>query len=139
MTVALAARALAAAGDPRGVMKLRELTTQADPRVREEAVLALGDLADATSAETVTPCLKDVSLAVRAVAVYALGRIGGSAAAAVLRQAVEDSLEYEKALEGRKERGESEQVLRERYGLGAYDLRETLHQAMPVAPPPARR
>jgi HEAT repeat protein len=138
MTVVLAARALAAAGDPRAPAKLRELTIQADPRVREEAVLALGDSGDAASAQVVMQRLKDDSLAVRAVAVYALGRIGGPAAAAVLRRAVEESLEYEKDLERRKERGESEQVLRERYGLGVYDLRETLHQATPAAPLPSR-
>jgi len=139
MTVALAARALAAAGDPRGAVKLRELTTRGDPRVREEAVLALGDVGDAGSAETVTRCLKDDSLAVRAVAVYALGRISGPAAGPLLRQVVEESLEYEKELERRKEGGESEQLLRERYGLGSYDLRETLHQATPAAAPPAPR
>jgi HEAT repeat protein len=137
MTVVLAARALAAAGDPRGIVKLRELTTHADPRVREEAVLALGDFGGAGSAEVVTRRLKDDSLAVRAVAVYALGRIRGPAAAPVLRQAVAESLEYEKELERRRARGESEQVLRERYGLGAYDLRETLHLATPAPPPPA--
>lgn len=137
MTVVLAARSLAAAGDPRGPAKLRELTIQGDPRVREEAVLALGDFGDAASAQVVTQRLKDDSLAVRAVAVYALGRIGGPAAATVLRQAVEESLEYEKDLERRKERGESEQVLRERYGLGVYDLRETLHQATPPVPLPS--
>lgn len=136
MTVALAARSLAVAGDPRGTAKLRDLTTEADPRVREEAVLALGDLGDATLGEVVTRRLKDDSLAVRAAAVYALGRIGGQAVVPVLRRAVEEALEYEKDLERRKERGESEQVLRERYGLGAYDLRETLNQATPAAPPP---
>lgn len=139
MTVALAARALAAAGDRRGLAKLRELTTQADPRVREEAVLALGDFGDPASAESVTRRLKDDSLAVRAVAIYALGRIGGPGAAPVLRQAGQESLQYEKELERRKQRGESEQVLRERYGLGAYDLRETLREATAAPPPPARR
>lgn len=138
MTVALAARALATAGDQRGPAKLRELTTQADPRVREEAVLALGDFGDAASAESVTKRLKDDSLAVRAVAIYALGRIGGPAAAPVLRQAGQESLQYEKELERRKQRGESEQMLRERYGLGAYDLRETLREAT-ATPPPAPR
>jgi hypothetical protein len=55
----------------------------------------------------------------------------------VLRKAIEESLEYEKELERRKQHGESEQVLRERYGLGVYDLRETLQQAIarPQLPP----
>ncbi len=139
MTVTLTARALAEAGDQRGPARLRELTTQADPRVRKEAVLARGDLGDAAAVEWVKMRLKDDSLAVRAVAIYALGRIGGPGTAAVLRQAGQDSLEYEKELERRKEHGESEQVLRERYGLGAYDLRETLREATrPPAPPTPR-
>lgn len=55
----------------------------------------------------------------------------------MLRKAIEESLEYEKELERRKQHGESEQVLRERYGLGVYDLRETLQQAIarPQLPP----
>jgi len=86
----------------------------------------------------VTRALKDESVAVRAAAVYALGRIGGPAVAPVLRQAVQESLGYERELERRKQRGEPEPVLRERYGLGVYDLRETLQQAL-APPPPARR
>lgn len=139
MTVVLAARALAAVNDPRGATKLRELTTSADPRVREETLLALGEFGDAASTEAVTRRLRDDNLAVRAVAVYALGRIGGPAAAPRLRQAVEEALAYEKELDRRKERGESEQVLRERYGLGTYDLRETLNQATAADPSPVRR
>ena len=70
----------------------------------------------------------------RACAVYALGRIAGPPAAAQLRTAVQEALEYERQLEGRKQRGKSEATLRERYGLGEFDLRETLQQAL--TPPP---
>ena len=42
--------------------------------------------------------------------------------------------EYEQELERRKARGESEQVLHDRYGLGVYDLRETLQEALPGPP-----
>jgi HEAT repeat protein len=137
VTVVLAAKALAETGDGRGVVKLRELTGHASAQVREEAILSLGALRDTGSGDAVTKRLGDESLAVRGVAVYALGRIGGTSVAAVLRKATETSLEYEKDLERRKQRGESEQALRERFGLGVYDLRETLQQAL--AEPPGGR
>lgn len=130
MTVTLGARALAAAGDARGVQKLRDLTTHADARVREEATLALGALADVGGREALGRRLQDVSLAVRATAVYALGRIGDASMAATLRAAVQQALAYEQALEQRKQRGEPEAALRAQYGLGDYDLRETLQQAL---------
>ena len=130
VTVALAARALAAAGDPRGATKLRELAAHADARTRQEAVLALGALPDTGGADAVRRRLKDDNLAVRATAIYALGRIVGGAAAAELRAAGQDALAYEAQLEARKQRGENEQTLRQRYGLGVFDLRETLQQAV---------
>jgi HEAT repeat protein len=133
LTAALGARVLAALGDPRGAAKLRELTTHAQPRVREEAVLALGEVRDAGSSAALAPRLKDDSLAVRAAAVYALGRIGGASTVPMLRKAIEESLEYEKALERRKQQGQTEQTVREQYGLGAYDLRETLQEAITTA------
>jgi len=139
LTVALAARALAATGDPWGSLKLRELARHADPRVREEALLALGELAEASAAEAARGRLDDDSLAVRAAAVYALGRTGGPAAVPVLRTAIEAALEYERELERRKAHGESERMLRERQGLGVYDLRETLQRALAAAAAPARR
>lgn len=37
---------------------------------------------------------------------------------------------YEAQLEARKQRGEGEETLRQRYGLGVFDLRETLQQAL---------
>ena len=70
---------------------------------------------------------------VRASAVYALGRIGGPAIIPTIRKAVEESMEYERELDRRRQRGEAESVLRERYGLGSYDLRETLQQAIESA------
>jgi len=74
--------------------------------------------------------LKDDNLAVRATALYALGRIAGAAAATELRAAAQDALAYEAQLEARKQRGESEESLRQRYGLSVFDLRETLQQAL---------
>lgn len=132
-TVVLAARALAATGDARGAVKLRELTSHGDPMVRQEAVLALGEEADKGSAEVVTRRLKDESLAVRASAVYALGRTGGPLVIPILRKAVEESIEYEKELERRKQRGENPTVLYEKHGLGVFDLRETLQEAIATA------
>lgn len=139
MTVVLAARALAATGDPRGVAKLRELSGRGDALARQEAVLALGEATDRGSAEMVTRRLKDESLAVRAAAIYALGRIGGPPVVAILRKAVEESLEYEKELGRRKERGENPTVLFERFGLGAFDLRETLQEAIAASQESGRR
>jgi HEAT repeat protein len=130
VTVTLAARALAVAGDARGVTKLRELTSHADAGARQEAVLALGALPDRGGADVVQRRLKDDNVAVRATAIYALGRIAGAGAAAELRAAGQDALAYEAQLEARKQRGESEETVRQRYGLGAFDLRETLQQAL---------
>jgi HEAT repeat protein len=134
LTVALAARALAMTGDARGVDHLRGLTSHADARVRREALLALGELREAGSREVVTRRLNDDHLGVRACAVYALGRIAGASAERQLRYSVQAALEYERHLEVRKLRGEAEATLRERYGLGEFDLRETLQQAL--TPPP---
>jgi HEAT repeat protein len=130
ITVVSAARALAVAGDARGVTKLRELTSHADAGARQEAVLALGALPDRGGAEVVRRRLKDDNVAVRATVLYALGRIAGAAAASELRAAGQDALAYEAQLQARKQRGESDETLRERYGVGVFDLRETLQQAL---------
>jgi HEAT repeat protein len=130
MTVVLAARALAATGDGRGSDKLRELTTHGEPRVREEALLALGHAADKGAREVVARRLQDDNVAVRASALYALARIEGPAAAATLRKATEDALDYERQLEHRRSASESEDAWRTRYGVGEFDLRETLQEAL---------
>ena len=130
LTVVLAARALALTGDARGVERLRALTSHANARVRREALLALGELKDAGSNEAVTRRLNDDHLGVRACAIYALGRIAGPSAERQLRYSTQAALEYERQLEVRKLRGEKEEALRERYGLGEFDLRETLQQAL---------
>jgi HEAT repeat protein len=137
MTVALAARVLAAIGDARGFEKLRELTAHPDRRVREESVLALGDLVDADAREAVTRRVKDDSVAVRAAAVYALARIGGPPVVPALRQATEEALAYERELEARVPAGKLEAV-KEQYGLGDYDLRETLQEALRLTQLPGR-
>jgi HEAT repeat protein len=130
MTAVLAARVLAAVGDARGVAKLRDLPGHADARTRQEAILALGALPDRGGADVVRRRLKDDNVAVRATAIYALGRIAGAGAATDVRAAGHDALAYEAQLEARKQRGESEETLRQRYGLGMFDLRETLQQAV---------
>jgi HEAT repeat protein len=130
VTVALAARTLAALSDGPSLTKLRELTAHADGRVRREALLALGELRDKGALEAARARLKDEHLGVRATAIYAVGRIAGAGAATELRAATDDGLAYEKSLEARKTRGESEESLRRRYGLSEFDLRETLQQAL---------
>lgn len=132
MTVVIAARALAATGDARGVTKVRELTTHADPDVRREAVLAIGEAADRGAAPAVTRRLTDDSVAVRAAAVYALARTAGAPALPVIRKAVEDALAYERELERRRQAGEKPEIL-DRLGLGYFDLRETLQEALTFA------
>ncbi len=136
MTAVLAARALALVRDARGVEKLREQTSDGDRRVRREAVLALGEVADGGSRELLTRRLNDDNVAVRASAVWALGRIGGPSVIPTLRKAVEESLEYERQLERRKQQGESERVIRDEYGLGEFDLRQTLEEAIAIAQKP---
>jgi len=138
MTVALAARALALAGDARGVPKLRDLTRAAETNVRQEAVLALAAVTDKGSKDVLVRRLTDESLAVRACAIFALGQLGDPALAPVLRQALQTSLEYEGELERRKQRGESEQMLAEKYGFGVFDLRQTLEQALATTAPKPR-
>ena len=133
MTVVLAARALAATGDARGFEKLRELTAHADRRVRQEAVLALGDAADKGSRDAVIRRLTDDSVAVRASAIYALARIGGPSVVPALRTATDDALAHERQLEGRTQAGEKPDAIREKYGIGAFDLRETLQEAIGLA------
>jgi HEAT repeat protein len=139
MTVALAARALAATRDPRGLEKLQELTTHVDRRVREEAVLALGEAANPGSREAVTRRLQDDSVAVRASAVYALARIAGPSAVPALRRATEEALDYERQLERRRPTTESEDAWRARHGIGEFDLRETLQEALALAQDAPRR
>ena len=116
MTAVLAARALGAVGDARGLTKLRELTSHGDAAVRQEAVLALGEAADTGSREVLVRRLKDDSLTVRGCAVYALGRLSDPSLIPILSKAVEESAGYE-----------------EKYGLQAFDLRETLQEAIAAA------
>jgi HEAT repeat protein len=133
MTVVLAARALALVKEPRGVEKLREQTSDGDRRVRREAVLALGEAADRGSREALMRRLKDDNVAVRACAVWALGQTGGPSVIPTLRKAVEESLEYERELERRKQADESERTIHDEYGLGEFDLRQTLEEAIASA------
>jgi HEAT repeat protein len=133
MTVVQAARALAATGDVRGFEKLRELTANTDRRVRAEAVLALGEAADTAAREAVTRRLQDDSVAVRATAVYALARIARASAIPTLRKATDDALDYERDLERRRPPNESADAWRGRYGIGEFDLRETLQEALALA------
>lgn len=71
--------------------------------------------------------LTDDNVAVRAAAVYALARMKGAAVVPELRQAVQDALAYER--ERRRQTGEKPEAL-ERLGIGIFDLRETLQEAI---------
>jgi HEAT repeat protein len=139
MTATLAARVLASTGDTRGVDKLRELTVHADRSVRAEAVLALGELADAGSREAVTRRLTDDAVSVRAAAIYALARTAGAPALPALRKATEDALAYERRLDAQATPGPAQDAARTTYGIGEFDLRETLQEAIGLAQKPRGR
>jgi len=129
-TVVLAARALAQLGEAAGLQRLREMATEADPKIRAEAMLALGEAADAGAKERLIGRLEDENLAVRAVAIYALGRTADAALAPTLTRALEASLQYQAELESRLKRGTGEAALRQQYGYGVYDLRQTAQEAL---------
>jgi HEAT repeat protein len=133
ITVTIASRALAMLGDARGLAKLRDLTGDPDVRVRQDAVLSLADAPDTGSKEALLRRLGDDSLSVRASAMHALGALRDPSVVPALRQALQASIEYERELERRKDRGESLEVLREKYGLGAFELRQTADQAIAAA------
>lgn len=130
MTVLLAARVLAQLGNEAGFLKLRELATDKDGNVRSEAVLYLGEAADAKAKPILIKSLDDDDLAVRACAMYALGRIGDASLIPTLEQAFRASSAYQDELAKRLKAGTSEATLRRQYGYGTYDLRETLQEAM---------
>ncbi len=113
ITISLSARTLAALGEAQGLVKLRELATDADAKVRAEAVLELAELADAGSKDLLIKRLQqDDDATVRAYAIYALGQIGDPSVIPILRKAVEES---------------AGKVTPE-----TYDLKETLQQAIEV-------
>jgi HEAT repeat protein len=128
-TVILAARALALLGEKAGPQKLRELAGDGDIRIRSDAVLYLGEASDADAKEVLLKRLEDESLTVRAFAMYGLGRIGDASTVPVLNKAFDAANEYQEQLAKRLKSGESEAVLRERYGYG-YDVRQTLQEAV---------
>ncbi len=130
VTVLLAARVLAQLGNEVGSLKLRELATDKDGNVRSEAVLYLGEAMDAKAKPILIKALGDANLAVRACAMYALGRIGDASLVPTLEQAFQASSAYQDDLAKQLRLGTAEATLRQQYGYGTYDLRETLQEAM---------
>lgn len=65
-------------------------------------------------------------------AIFALGQSGDRSAIPILQEAFERSNAYEEELQKKRKGGgsEDEQKLREKYGLGAFDLRQTLQEAI---------
>jgi len=129
-TVLLAARSLAALGDEAGFLKLRELAADKDGKIRSEAVLYLGEAADAKAKPILIKSLDDENLAVRASAIYALGRIGDASLIPTLERAFQASSVYQDELAKRLKAGTAEATLQQQYGYGTYDLRETLQEAI---------
>lgn len=129
-TAVLAARGATLLGEPRGTERLRALAIDAQPEVRQEALLALGEAADAGGRDVIAGRLQDENLAVRSVAMYALGRIGDASAVPLLERALEAGLRYQAELESRLKSGTKEDELRLQYGYGVFDLRQTHQEAV---------
>lgn len=132
--VLLAARTLAILREEKGVLKLRGMATDENAEVRSEAVMYLGEVSDVGSKDVLIERLRDENLKVRAFAVFALGQIGDPSVIPVLRNAFEHSREYQGELEKKRRSGdaENEKMLREKYGLGAFDLSQTLQEAIDI-------
>ena len=132
MTVLLTARALALLRLEKGAAKLRALATDEDAEVRSEAVMSLGEASDSGSRALLIERLQDESLKVRGAAIFALGQSGDRSVIPILQEAFERSNAYQEELQGKRKRGgsEDEKMLREKYGLGAFDLRQTLQEAI---------
>lgn len=128
IVVALTAKVLAALGDEKGVAKLRELTNDADAKIRFEAVLALGALADKGSKDLLIQRLKDPNLAVRASAIYALGQSGDPKVIPVIQKALAEASAYQESL--RKKFKDDTSMLHNEYGINAYNLEVTLEEAI---------
>jgi HEAT repeat protein len=118
ITLVLAARTAGVLGTQEGVLKLREMALDKDPKVCSEAMLHLGELFDTGSKDVLMQRLRDENLAVRANAIYALGQVGDPSIIPVLRKAFEDASDQEKELQKRIKEGADEQTLREKFGLG---------------------
>lgn len=117
---------------------MRSLTAIAQRKPSDALRRRLGELlrepGGMTLVLTARVLAEDEAVAVRAAAVvYALARIGGAAAAPVLRKAVEDTLALERTLEARHPRGTRPELLAEQYGIGEFDVRETLQEALGLA------
>lgn len=132
MIVLQAARTLALLRLGKGAAKLRELATDEDADVRSEAVMSLGEESDIGPREILIDRLKDESLKVRAAAIFALGQSGDLSVIPTLQEAVKRSNGYQEELQKQRKSGGSggEKLLREKYGLGAFDLNQTLQEAI---------
>jgi len=109
-----AIRALSRLGAIAGDAELQALVDDDRPRVRHEAVIALGQSGDASAVGLLTPLLESQDATLRNLALQALGRLGGGVAERHLRAVLEDpgapALERalaRDALAGGEERGTS--------------------------------
>jgi len=130
LTVLLTARALAILGEEKGSLRLREMAMDGNPKIRMEAVMYLGEVANVGSKDILIKSVKDDNLAVRACAMYALGRIGDASMIPILRKALEESIDYATKLERELKNGANKEARKEKYGLEVFDLRQTLEEAI---------
>lgn len=128
LAVVLSARTLAILGDEKGVLKLRELTADADSKIRFEAVLALGVVADKGSIDLLVKRLNDANLSVRAAIIHALGQTGNLALSSVIQTAFTDAEAYQKELKDRFR--ENTSTLHNVYGVNVYNLEVTFEEAI---------
>lgn len=131
MIVLQAARTLALLRLGKGAAKLRELATGEDADVRSEAVMSLGEESDIGPREILIDRLKD-ERKVRAAAIFALAQSSDLSVIPTLQEAVKRSNGYQEELQKQRKSGGSggEKLLREKYGLAAFDLNQTLQEAI---------
>jgi HEAT repeat protein len=127
ITAVLAAKALGVLQEGRGLQRLRELAGDADAKIRFEATLALGALADRESKALFAQKLKDPNLSVRASAIYALGQTGDDTTIPILQKAVLESKAYVEML---RKKFTDTAILHNEYGVNAYSLETTLEEAI---------
>ncbi len=85
-----AARSLAESGLAVGLDELREAAADAAPGVRAQALRALGNFSDPFVLEVLARGRRDVNRTIRVIAVDSIGRIAGTRASQLLREAAAD-------------------------------------------------
>ncbi len=91
LVVGNAIRALGRLGLARGDTRIPDLLDDPRPRVRQEAVIAMGRSGDPAVVEDLAPLIKSEDSTLRTLALQALGRLGGLRAQALVKEILADS------------------------------------------------